>query len=449
MRIVALCIICSLSSMFTKAEHVNNETPSPVTASDYAQAVKTITDVMIVDVIGPAAAARYYAYANIAAYQVLYQLAHPTEKNLADVLNQYPGMDDVKAAGKIASSYAALYALVRVGEEMLPSGFMLAEEEIKLTARLKKKLRLKKDVIRASQIFADSIVARVLKYALADNYHKTSGYMRFTPGSFEGAWKPTPPAYMEAYEPHWKTLRPFILDSSSQFKPASPVPYDAQKGSPFYLLANEVYQKGNTLSDQEREIANFWDCNPFTLMQKGHVSFGTKKISPAGHWMGITGLACKQKNIPFMETAKFHLYVALTMADAFISCWDEKFRSNRIRPETFINENIDRNWRPVLQTPPFPEYTSGHSVVSAAVAIVLSACLGEQFQFVDTIEVEFGLPARPFESFKQAAAEAAISRLYGGIHFRDAVNQGLKQGEAIGWFCIKKFNGNAPPQQQF
>ncbi|HTN06601.1 vanadium-dependent haloperoxidase [Agriterribacter sp.] len=439
MRIAALFIICFLPSTLTKAERFTNESPL-ATASDYVQTVKAISDIMVVDVIGPAAAARYYAYANIAAYQVLYQSAYPKEKNLKQVLNQYPGMEGLKPAGNIACQYAALYALIRVGEEMLPSGFMLTKEKIKLTARLKKKLRLKKAVLAASQVFADSIVASVLKYAIGDNYHKTSGYVRFTPGLYEGAWKPTPPAYMEAYEPHWKTLRPFVLDSSGQFKPASPVPYNAEKGSPFYSLADEVYQKGNTLTTKETEIAKFWDCNPFTLMQKGHISFGTKKISPAGHWMGITGLACMQKNIAFMETARLHVWVALTMADAFISCWDEKFRSNRIRPETFINEKIDRNWRPVLQTPPFPEYTSGHSVVSAAVAIVLSAYLGEQFQFVDTIEVEFGLPARSFQSFKQAAAEAAISRLYGGIHFRDAIDNGFKQGENIGNYCLTKFN---------
>ncbi|MDQ4139982.1 MAG: vanadium-dependent haloperoxidase, partial [Bacteroidota bacterium] len=125
-------------------------------------------------------------------------------------------------------------------------------------------------------------------------------------------------------------------------------------------------------------------------------------------------------------------------SDAFISCWNEKYRSNRIRPETFINAHIDPNWRSLLQTPPFPEYTSGHSVVSAAVAWVLTALAGENFAYTDTVEVEFGLPARKFTSFQQAAQEAAISRLYGGIHYRDAVENGLKQGQQIGQFVLQK-----------
>lgn len=126
------------------------------------------------------------------------------------------------------------------------------------------------------------------------------------------------------------------------------------------------------------------------------------------------------------------------MSEAFISCWNEKFRSNRIRPETFINTQIDPNWRPLLQTPPFPEYTSGHSVVSAAVSTMLTALAGDNFAYTDITEVEFGVPARSFTSFKQAAKEAAVSRLYGGIHFRDAIDNGFTQGEQIGQYVVQK-----------
>lgn len=120
------------------------------------------------------------------------------------------------------------------------------------------------------------------------------------------------------------------------------------------------------------------------------------------------------------------------MFDAFISCWDEKYRSNLIRPETLINQHIDENWKPILQTPPFPEYVSGHSVVSGAASTALTSIFGDNFSFMDNTEVPYGLPIRAFPSFKAAAAEAAISRLYGGIHYRAAIDEGLLQGINIG-----------------
>src|SRR5690606_17311927 len=108
------------------------------------------------------------------------------------------------------------------------------------------------------------------------------------------------------------------------------------------------------------------------------------------------------------------------------------------RPETLINQHIDENWMPLLQTPPFPEYTSGHSVVSGAAAEVLTSIYGDDFSFDDDTETPFGLPVRSFNSFNEASAEAAISRMYGGIHYRAAIELGLKQGRGIGDLVIKK-----------
>jgi len=129
---------------------------------------------------------------------------------------------------------------------------------------------------------------------------------------------------------------------------------------------------------------------------------------------------------------------SIALFDAFISCWDEKYRSNLIRPETIINEHIDPAWVPLLQTPPFPEYTSGHSVISSASAVALTDLFGDQFAFVDSTEVEYGLPARSFGSFYEAADEAAISRLYGGIHYRPAIDNGVKQGKRFGAYLLVK-----------
>jgi len=132
----------------------------------------------------------------------------------------------------------------------------------------------------------------------------------------------------------------------------------------------------------------------------------------------------------------------ITLADAFISCWDEKYRSSLIRPETYINQHIDPNWKPVLQTPPFPEYTSGHSVISSAAAVMLTELMGDKISFVDSTEVEWGLPVRNFDSFEAAAQEAAISRLYGGIHYMPAIENGVAQGKEIGRFIVNKLKVN-------
>ncbi|RYZ76754.1 MAG: phosphatase PAP2 family protein, partial [Proteobacteria bacterium] len=128
----------------------------------------------------------------------------------------------------------------------------------------------------------------------------------------------------------------------------------------------------------------------------------------------------------------------ITIADAFISCWDEKYRSLVIRPETYINKYIDGAWMPLLQTPPFPEYTSGHSVISAAASILMTRMFGEHFSYADSTEVEFGIPVRHFTSFSQAAEEAAISRFYGGIHYMPSITNGLEEGKKIGEFILSR-----------
>ena len=181
--------------------------------------------------------------------------------------------------------------------------------------------------------------------------------------------------------------------------------------------------------------------NPFALQQIGHLEFGIKKISPGGHWVGITGIACRKQKLPLAKTAYAHALVSVGIADAFISCWSNKYKYNRVRPVTAIRKLVDRNWAPLLQTPPFPEYTSGHSVISTAAATILTHLFGENFSFTDNTEEEFGLPARKFSSFADASKEAAISRLYGGIHFRDAIENGVKEGEQIGKFVVSRSPG--------
>jgi hypothetical protein len=165
---------------------------------------------------------------------------------------------------------------------------------------------------------------------------------------------------------------------------------------------------------------------------------GVKKMSPGAHWLAITGIACRQDNASFALSMKVHTMVSIGLMDAFICCWDEKFRSNRIRPETAIRAYINANFSPLLQTPPFPEYLSGHSTISAACAVILSHYFGDEFHYNDSSERSYGLPDRKFKSFQEAAIEAGISRFYGGIHFMDAVDNGRKQGLQVGEWVLQR-----------
>jgi hypothetical protein len=253
-----------------------------------------------------------------------------------------------------------------------------------------------------------------------------------------GRWSPTPPAYMDAVEPNWARIRPFVLDSVSQFKPEPAYPFDTARTSPYFRDVLDVYAVTRALTPEQRAIADFWECNPYTLHVQGHTMFATKKLSPGGHWIGIAGLAARRAGADVMRTAAVYARTSVALADAFASAWDEKFRSNVARPETVINTYLDPAWEPMLQTPPFPEYTSGHSVISPAAAAVLADEFGPRFAFADSTEMPWGLPARTFPSFAAAAEEAGISRLYGGIHFRHSIVQGNLQGGRVGALVVAR-----------
>src|SRR3990170_1470312 len=394
-----------------------------------------LSEVMLHDVAAPVAASRFYAYSLLGAYEATH-LGTGRLPNINEKINLNPEIKSPAIPKNFNLSFSANYTMLQVGRYIMPSGSLLEEKQKNLVAYFKKKKKLSESTIKEHIAYSEEIARQVIAYAKTDDYNKLSTYTRYTPSKEEGHWYPTPPEYMGAVEPQWKTVRPFFLDSAGQFAPAPPVTFSKDSASAFYKLMREVYTIKKNLTKEQKEIANFWDCNPFAVTYSGHMAIGLKKISPGGHWMGITGIATKQANIPLDSAILVHTMIALTLHDAFISCWQEKYQSDRIRPETAINKLLDPRWRPLLQTPPFPEYTSGHSVASASVSVVLTYLLGDNFSFVDTSEIYFGLPSREFKSFYQAADEAAISRLYGGIHFRDACENGVLQGKQVGQFVL-------------
>jgi hypothetical protein len=433
--IVTVAMLLLVGSAFSQKQTKNQQEIQLL-----ADNIFHLSEVMLHDVAAPVAASRFYAYALLGAYEVTHY-ATGRLPNINETLNINPEIKSPAVPKSFNLSLASNYAMLQVGRNIMPSGPMLEENQKSLIAYFKKKKRLSTIEIDENIRFAEEIAKYVIAYARTDGYNKLSTFTRYTPSKKEGHWYPTPPEYMSAVEPQWKTVRPFFLDSAAQFAPPPPVAYSKDSTSAFYKLMLEVYRVKNNITKEQLEIANFWDCNPFAVDYSGHMAIGLKKISPGGHWMGITGIACKKADIALDSAILIHSMVALTLHDAFISCWQEKYASDRIRPESAINILLDPTWRPVLQTPPFPEYTSGHSVASASVAVVLTYLLGDNFSYVDTSEIYFGLPAREFKSFFQAADEAAISRLYGGIHFRDACENGVQQGKQVGQFILNSMFG--------
>lgn len=407
---------------------------------DYLQLQKPIfamSMVMMHDVVNPPAASRFYSYAMLGAYEI----ASQHQAQMVPLQKLIKAYKPIKIISPKPYDYriAAVYSVFEIGKRLLPSGFMLQEAQDQYIVTLRKH-QINQSQIEAAVSVANQLAAHIVQYANTDGYKNLSAKLRYTPIKGEGYWYPTPPAYIEAVEPNWRIIRPMLIDSFNQFPPLPPISFSKDSNSVFYKMAKEVYAISKSLTNEQLHIASFWDCNPFVVNTSGHMSIGFKKISPGGHWMNIAGIATKQAKLNFDDAVLVHTMVSLTLVDAFISCWDEKYRSNRIRPETYINKYIDLKWQPLLQTPPFPEYTSGHSVISTAAAEMLSYLLGSQFAYTDDSEDMFDIKARSFKSFRHAAEEAAISRLYGGIHFIDAIVNGQSEGKAVGLKAVDKIN---------
>ncbi|MDQ3842847.1 MAG: vanadium-dependent haloperoxidase, partial [Bacteroidota bacterium] len=400
------------------------------------RSIKQVTDVIVHDIYSPPVASRIYAYITIAGYEAAIQ-GNPKYISFAGQLHDLTSLPALEAAKEYSPSLAAVQAILTVGKSLVISEGQIDDFHKKILLEFKK-TGMPNEVFQNSVAYGKKVAEHILAWAAKDNYKETRSYPKYAVSDEEATWKPTPPAYMRAVEPHWNKIRTFLIDSAQQFKPAPAIPFSTDKNSVFYKEAAAVRDVGSKLTPEQKDIASFWDCNPFKMNVKGHVMFATKKISPGGHWINITRLACKKANADLVQSAEAYACVSITLADSFISCWDEKYRSNVIRPETYINQYMDADWVPLLQTPPFPEYTSGHSVVSTAAALMLTRLFGEDFSFADSTEVEFGLPVRHFKSFMQAAEEAAISRFYGGIHYMPSINNGIEEGNKIGNFITQR-----------
>jgi len=412
----------------------DNSEPIIITPEDYHASVDNLGAVMVHDIFSPPVASRIFAYPNIAAYEIIAQ----NDTTYNSLQGQIPHLGSIpKADDSIKVNYelAALIAHVDLSRQLIFSEDRITSYRDSLYAMWEDKNAKE---FNDSKEYGIKVANFISVWMNDDNYNQTRTMPKFSvEHGNEERWQPTPPSYMDGIEPHWSKIRSFVIDSAAQFKPLPPPDFSMDKNSMFYKELKEVYDISEKITkegDESEEvlIAQFWDCNPYVSVTRGHLMFATKKITPGAHWIGITKIASRKDNADFARTVYAYTKTSIGIADAFISCWDEKYRSNLVRPETLINAYFDDEWKPILQTPPFPEYTSGHSVVSGSAATVLTEIFGDNFDFVDDTELPYGLPIRPFSSFKAAAQEAAISRMYGGIHYRAAVEVGIGQGFKVG-----------------
>ena len=418
----------------------NNSEPIEITTNEFHKSVDKVVEVMVHDIFSPPVASRVFAYPNIAAYEIIAQ-NNPIYNSLAKQIHHFGKIPKAEATKDVNYQLSALVAHMDLSKQLIFSESVIEEFRDSLYQVWETK--------NASQ-FEDSkeygleVSDFISEWMNKDNYNQTRTMSKFRVDSEdEERWQPTPPSYMDGLEPHWSKIRPFVIDSSAQFKPVPPPEFSMDENSDFYKELKEVYDISNKITkegdeSEEVQIAQFWDCNPYVSVTRGHLMFATKKITPGAHWIGITKIACKTEGADFDRTMLAYAKTSIAIADAFISCWDEKYRSNLVRPETLINTYFNDEWKPILQTPPFPEYTSGHSVVSGAASTVLTQVFGDDFSFLDDTETRYGLPIRSFTSFNAAAEEAAISRMYGGIHYRAAVEVGIGQGQKVGSLVAEK-----------
>jgi membrane-associated phospholipid phosphatase len=431
-----IIFIFSFCVIFTSCTQ-NKSDKNKFAGTEIDKVILEMTDLMIHDVTNPPLAMRFYSYACLAAYS-LSSNYDSTLPKIQDMLTDFPEISSLNSDGANLD-LAALLAMVDVSAAVQPSGKKMLDWK-KSYLDSCKNVGFSDEVISRSQEIANHFSSSILKYAKADKYNQISRFPRYAPVKKPEFWYSTPPGYFPAVEPYFSTIRNFNLRDSILIQTLcqiEPLKYSEDKSSEFYRLTKEVYQSGQT--ENEQKMAAFWDCNPFALSENGHLLIAMKKISPGAHWMGIAGIACEMKKINFGQSLLVRTALSVGLLDAFWICWKRKYQTNRIRPETAIRRLIDPAWKPFLQTPPFPEYPSGHSTISTTAAIILTHFFGENFAYEDTVEMRFGIDMRRYKSFKLAANEAAMSRLYGGIHFMDGITAGQKQGQILGDYLVKKW----------
>jgi PAP2 superfamily len=398
--------------------------PASVTLEWYAL---TLNLVRHTATYSPPVASRTFGYLGVTLFEIAAARGQKL-RSLAGQLNGFAGVPQ-PVAGATYDDGAVVHAALANSVATLFSNTGPTGQRA-LTAVTSRSLNavskgVPEDVLKRSLEYGKAVSDAILKWAATDGGAEITNLgfpLSYPKASSPSEWVPTGTLGLQQVPllPTWGTNRPFVMKTGDTCALPAPIPYSTEKDSAFYKEALEVYTITKNLTPAQRDIAAFWDDSAM-LSQ-----------TPPGHWIGILSDIFRDTNANFETMAEGYARVGMAAADAFIGCWNTKFQFKLLRPVTYIQRLIDPKWTPMLITPSFPEYPSGHSTQSGAVATVLTAFLGDKYAFTDHTHDDDGLEARGFASFWDAANEAGISRMYGGIHFRTAVERGLEQGRCVG-----------------
>ncbi len=397
-----------------------------------------LVDVIMEDLFSPAVASRVKVYPNIAAYEILSKKSG----ELRSFQGKLTGLDPIPAPmNKVDYSLSALFAFTTVAKKLVYSEHLFKAFEDKEEKNWLIRHKNETALLKNSKEYANKVAQHIIMWIQKDNYDYTRTLSRYVLSDSAGAWVPTSPAYANALEPNWGLMRSLVFDSTNQIKVIPNFPYSEDTSSVYYKNAIAVYNQSLDLDTAKRLTAWYWDDNPNILKSNGHVMYFIHKVSPCGHWVRIASQAIKNRGLNEYETAKVFAILSVGIYEAFIGCWKEKYSSNAVRPETYFNRVISPQWKSYIETPPFPEYSSGHSVTSSTSATILMALIEQPYVFTDSSVMYINLPPRRFNSFREASDQASISRFYGGIHYMPSLDNGIIQGKEIGNFIVEKLNG--------
>ncbi|MBK9318990.1 MAG: vanadium-dependent haloperoxidase [Bacteroidetes bacterium] len=423
-----------LSITFTACtkDELNNEPSASPDASNYSNAVATKWNDMELALIQstpgfvPPVAARALAYTHLSAYEAI-SPGIAANRSVDDVMHydyELPENDPEQRYNWALVANGAYFQSVRAFYANADGHYQSRVDSLYQALKNEIGKSESQEVISRSDSYGAEVADAIYNWSVIDKGHE--GYTNLFPASYShqagpGKWEPTPPAFQSTpLLPYWGYNRPFMpANISDACLPVAPYLFSSDTSSNFYKDALEVFNTYNQLSQEQKDIAYFW-------------ADGSGTYTPPGHNMNIATQLLRLDNVRLDKAAEVYLRMGLACNDAFIACWKVKYEHNIMRPVTFIKRYISAGWMPLINTPPFPEYTSGHSSVSAACSEVLSAAFGSNRPFTDHTNESIGLAPRTYNSFTAAANEAAMSRLYGGIHFPNGNTKGTACGKQIG-----------------
>lgn len=399
-------------------------TPQDVLRSWYGLTLELVRHTPI---YSPPVASRAFAYLGIIAYEAVAL----DSAMLQSLVAQLPKLQPLPVRQPDAKFDAAivLHAAFQTAAQILFSHTGPTGQRAMKAVTRKLDMELAGSVsgsrMKRSRDPGQALARHILNWAMKDGGSEivNMGFPKhFTPLEAAGHWTPTSAIRMQQAPllPTWGDNRTFAVANAAACALPPPPAYSEDKNSEFYRQAFEVYDTAKNLTPEQRLIARFWSDDPML------------SPTPPGHWMFIALDILKARDASIEDSVDLMARLGMAVSDAFVACWKSKFEYDVLRPVTYIKKLIDKTWEPILITPPFPEYPSGHSVQSGAAASVLTQFFGENFAFDDKTHVREKFPVRGYKSFWDAANEAGISRLYGGIHFRAAVERGLDQGRCVG-----------------